>query len=160
MSPTVSLRQIIDEMSFISDEVTAYLHKETGKIVSISREELELAEAGDWEDAPEWQKEAIEEASAVLNTDNYLALPGKFEIHEWAIMQSFCYSVDDEELSSILLDKIHGAKAFRRFKDALHQYDLAESWYRFRDEALKEIAVEWLKQHNIAYVDDTAQSEH
>jgi len=69
----------------------------------------------------------------------------------------FCYSIADDEMRSLLLDKIHGAGAFRRFKDAIHQFGLAEDWYRFRDRALKEIAIGWLETNHVAYTDDTGQ---
>ena len=158
MPATVSLREIIDHLSFTLDEYLTYLNKETGVIVTVSKEELADAEQGDdVQELPDWQREALEEASAILASDDYIALPGKFDIHEYAIIQDFCHSIADDELQSLLLDKIHGAGAFRRFKDAIHQFGIAEDWYRFRDRALKEIAIDWLETNHIAYTDDTGQ---
>ncbi len=47
----------------------------------------------------------------------------------------------DHELRGLLLDKIRGAGAFRRFKNAIHQFGMAQDWYTFRDRVLKEIAL-------------------
>jgi hypothetical protein len=158
MSVPVSLREIVDHLSFTTDEAITYLNKETGEVVTVSKEDLAQAEEGDdTENYPDWQREAVRAAGAILDSDAYVALPSQFDIHEYAIIQDFCYSIADEELQSILLDEIHGAGAFRRFKNAIHQYGIAEDWYAFRDRALKEIAVDWLGDNNIAYTDDTLQ---
>ncbi|MCC6568509.1 MAG: hypothetical protein IT315_04670, partial [Anaerolineales bacterium] len=52
------------------------------------------------------------------------------------------------------LGKIRGSGAFRRFKDTIYRYRIEEDWFRFRDEAYKEIAVSWLKSHGFAYTND------
>ena len=158
MPAAVSLREIVDHLSFTLDEYLTYLNKETGVVVTVSKEELAYAEQeDDVQELPGWQREALEEASAILGSDDYIALPGQFDIHEYTIVQDFCTSIADDEMRSLLLDKIHGAGAFRRFKDAVHQFGLAEDWYRFRDRALKEIAIDWLETNHVAYTDDTAQ---
>jgi hypothetical protein len=158
MPATVSLRKIVDHLSFTLDEYLTYLNKETGVVVTVSKEELAYAEQeADVQELPGWQREALEEASAILGSDDYIALPGQFDIHEYTIVQDFCTSIADDELRGFLLDKIHGAGAFRRFKDAIHQFGIAEDWYRFRDRALKEIAIDWLETNHVAYTDDTAQ---
>ncbi|MBF8282777.1 MAG: hypothetical protein HW378_1692 [Anaerolineales bacterium] len=120
MPAPVSLREIIDHLGFILDEYTTYLNKETGAIVTVSKEDLSHAEqADDVQDDPEWQPETLQEARAIPDSDDYIALPGKFDIHEYAIIQDFCHSIDDDELRGLLLDKIRGAGAFRRFKNAI-----------------------------------------
>lgn len=87
----------------------------------------------------------------MLDSEDYLPLPSKFDIHEYEIMQRFCCSIQDEELSNELLYQIRGAGAFRRFKDAIHRHGITEAWYRFRQAALEEIAIWWLEKHEIPY---------
>jgi len=158
MPAPVSLREIIDHLGFILDEYTTYLNKETGAVVTVSKEDLSHAEqADDVQDDSEWQPETLQEARAILDSDDYIALPGKFDIHEYAILQDFCHSIDDDERRGLLLDKIRGAGAFRRFKNAIHQSGMAQDWYTFRDRALKEIAADWLERNHIPYTDDTEQ---
>jgi hypothetical protein len=157
MAITISLRKVVEELEAVNDAFRAYLQKETGEIVSVALENLGHAEEGDaLEDFPDWQQAAIEEARQVLSTDKYLPLPDAFEIHEYSIMEDFCYSVEDEKRRNLLLDKIRGRGAFGRFKDAIHQLGIAEAWYQFRDSALKDIAIDWLEAHSIAYTDDMA----
>lgn len=56
--------------------------------------------------------------------------------HEYSIMERFCYEIKDAELSSELLFQIRGSGAFQRFKYAIHRYNIADSWYRYRQKAL------------------------
>ncbi len=157
MSPTVSLQAVVDEMDAASDEAHAYLNQRTGELVTIRDEEIGIVERGDdVEDYPDWQRELIQKTREVLDSDDYLHLPGRFDIHEYAIMERFCYSVEDDRLSNELLYQIRGSGAFRRFKDAIHRHGIADDWYRFRQAALEEIAVEWLEAHDIPY---TRESE-
>jgi hypothetical protein len=77
----------------------------------------------------------------------------RFEIHEYSIMERFCLSVDDEDIRDDLCDAIRGRGAFRRFKDRIQAYGIAEDWYRYRDEALREIAMAWCEEHDIPYTE-------
>jgi hypothetical protein len=152
MTPAVSLRAVAQEMDVFSDEEHAYLHKPSGELVTIRNEEIAIVESGgDLEAYPEWQHDLIRKTQEVIDSEDYLPLPSKFEIHEYAIMEQFCYAVEDEELSQTLLSRIRGSGAFRRFKDAIHRRGLADEWYRFRQAALEEIAEDWLKANNIPY---------
>jgi hypothetical protein len=36
-------------------------------------------------------------------------------------------------------------------KDRVHAYGIAEAWYRFREGALREIAIAWCEEHAIPY---------
>ena len=69
-------------------------------------------------------------------------------------MERFCLSVEDEERSDALLDAIKGKGAFRRFKDKVHAFGIADNWYEFRDDALKRLAVDWCEANGISYRDE------
>ena len=73
--------------------------------------------------------------------------------------EEFCGSLDDGRLSDILNNSIQGRGAFRRFKDNIHRYGIAEDWYRYRDDSLRKIAIEWCEENGINYVDDTRKPE-
>jgi hypothetical protein len=68
----------------------------------------------------------IIKAKEVISSDDYLPLPSKFDIHEYHIMEEFCYSVVDEKIRRVLSDKIRGSGAFRRFKDAICKYEFED----------------------------------
>jgi len=152
MTLVVSLKEIIIAMDFGSDDFHSYLNKDTGEIITITDEEISAIQNGDdWNDYPEWQHEALASAQKVRDSSDFLPLPGQFDIHEYAIMEKFCYSVSDQNISNELSILIQGSGAFRRFKDAIRQHGFENDWYRFRDQALEEIAVEWLDRNGIAY---------
>lgn len=158
-APVVSLKAVIDEMDVIDDSHNVYINKKTGELVTLSDDEIyELPDEPGHDDVPPWQKGMIEKKREILDSEDYLELPSKFEIHEWAIMENFCSSVTDPELRNELLTRIHGRGAFRLFKDAIHQRGLAEEWYRFREKAFEQIAIDWLDANQIAYRRDTQES--
>ncbi len=69
-------------------------------------------------------------------------------------MERFCLSFPDGKVSDVLLGKIRGSGAFRRFKDAIYQYGIENDWFKYRDEEYKEIAMAWLESNGLAYSDD------
>jgi uncharacterized protein UPF0158 len=154
MTVQVKLQDILEGMDFQSDAQSAFLNLTTGEVVSITDEELRAAEHdAPLEDFPDWQHDAIRMAGEILETEHYLPLPDRFEIHEYRIMERFCLSIDDEDIRDDLCDAIRGRGAFRYFKDRIHAYGIAEEWYRYRDAALREIAVAWCEAHGIAYTE-------
>jgi hypothetical protein len=148
----VKLSDLIEGMDFQSDECFSYLNTTTGEVVSVTTEELRAAEEdAPLEDFPDWQHDAIRIARDIVETEHYVPLPDRFEMHEYQIMERFCLSVEDADVRGDLCDAIRGRGAFRRFKDRVQAYGIAEEWYRYRDAALREIAVAWCEAHEIPY---------
>ncbi|MDQ2087744.1 UPF0158 family protein [Herbivorax sp. ANBcel31] len=123
MKPLI-IEDIIDEMEMASDEYRSFLNKKTGKLISVGTEELamaeDLSEEDDFFKYPKWQQETIKEAlDIIVNWNNYISLPSKFDINEYKIMESFCCFIDNEKISNVLQSAIQGRGAFRRFKDTI-----------------------------------------
>ena len=107
---------------------------------------------GQYED---WEQESIKEAIEIIeNWNDYIELPDKNEIHEYNIMEKFCYSIEDERLSNKLCSVISGRGAFRRFKDAINRYDLEDSWYAYKDKILYKIARDWCEVNKIPFTEE------
>lgn len=158
----VSLDDVVSQMEMQTDESTAYLNRRTGELITISEEEVRLVEdetrlvegerrGEEWEHVPDWQAEMLPKVREVLDSDDFLPLPSRFDIHEWRIMERFSSQVEDYAAREALLDAIHGRGAFRRFKAAVHRCGMADAWYRYRDGALEAIAVDWLEANGIRY---------
>ncbi|RME61195.1 hypothetical protein D6779_00535 [Candidatus Parcubacteria bacterium] len=157
MQVPVKISAIVEAMDLQSDEISAYLNRRTGAIVIISDEEFRAVEEGKpLEKYPEWQRESIETAREILEDKEevYVRLPTQFEIHEWEIMDRFAWQVDDEQVSEELQYALRGRGAFRMFKDAIHRLGVAEEWYEFKKQALKQIAVEWCEEKGIPFVEE------
>lgn len=139
-------------MDLANDAWTAYLNRRTGELVTVTDEDQRLVEAGEEpEGLPEWQRETLAKVREALESDDFLALPGKFEIHEYRIMERFSLGVEDVGVREALLQAIRGRGAFRRFKEVIHERGVAEAWYAYRQQALEDIAVDWLEANGVAY---------
>jgi len=108
----------------------------------------------DVDELSEWPDEIAQDAKRVLSSDDYLEIPSKFDIHEYEIMERFCLSIPDVEISDDLLRKIRGSGAFHRFKNAIYRYGIEKDWFKFRDEAYSDIAISWLESKGLSYKDD------
>lgn len=151
MVVVLSLREIVDAIESQSNEGAAYLDPETGEIVQVSEDDRALVEEGGAdEDLPEWQREAMPKIREALESDRFLALPDRFEVHEWAIMESFSQE-QNPRAREILAGAIHGSGAFRHFRGAVERLGLLQSWYRYRGDAIEQIARDWLEEHKLAY---------
>ena len=146
----VELSKVIDVLEMIDQENNDYLNKETYEIVIVSDEDFRLAEEKLDNDIPLWQLKSIELANEVMYSDTYISLPTKYDIHDYKIMEKFCFSLNDE-LSDICLYEIKRKKAFANFKNFTHKFNLTNRFYEFKNEIYKEIAINWLKDNNIKY---------
>jgi len=153
MAVVVSLKDVVDAMDLPNDEWTSYLNLKTGEIVTVTDEDRHLNEDVDLDedDLPEWQRESLPKVREALESGDFLALPGKFEIHEWAMMERFSSSETRAARRDELLDAIHGAGAFRSFRSAIIRLGIEDQWFRFRQSAFEEIATDWLKAHDISF---------
>jgi len=151
MGVVLSLRDIVDAIESQSNEGETYLDPETGEIVQVTEEDRALVEEGVTDDdLPDWQREAMPKIREALESDRFLALPDRFEVHEWAIMERFSQE-QNPHARQTLLGAVHGSGAFRHFRGALERLGLLQSWYRYREEAIEQIARDWLEEHKLSY---------
>lgn len=151
MATVISLREVIEAIATTNEDCASYLDPETGEIITVTEEERYLVEEESLEDVPEWQREMLPKIRAALEGDRFLELPDRFDIHEWSIMDEFSRAQGSQRIRQELADAIHGAGAFRVFRNAIQRLGLEKSWYQFRDEALAEIARNWLEEHKLPY---------
>jgi hypothetical protein len=144
----VKLKDILEGMEFQSDEISAYLHRPTGRVIAVSEEALHTAEEGTGAD--DLEEIELADARRILEGgDDYLALPDRFEIDEYRMMDRFAAGIVDPGARAELADLLRGRGAFRRFKDGVRQLGLAEEWYSFRDRGYEEVAWAWCEEHGI-----------
>ena len=155
MAAEVKLELIIEALEMADDSVSSYLDVETGEVHSITEEEFDLAEHPQTaiEDLPNWQREAVTLARSIQKQDGkrYMALPDKFDVHEWAMMDRFSMTLRDAQMRNDFHGGIRGAGAFRLFKHLLTEYDLWDAWNRFKQVELRRMAIEWCKENAITY---------
>jgi hypothetical protein len=81
-----------------------------------------------------------------VNLELALELSGE----EAAAYLDFIETLGDAPLGELLEVAIHGAGAFRRFRDVLRRYPAAQDdWFKFRDERERERLLDWLASEDI-----------
>jgi len=151
----VSLKQLAQEMQISCDMMTVYYQRSSGEYFMVSDEHARLVEDEvDLEDRPEWEREAIELAAEIFlceDDGDYVALPSRYDIHEYSIMESFCHTVKSHRVAGDLFRSISGKGAFRRFKEAIHRHGIQQEWYDFKEESFRDIARDWCEENGITW---------
>ncbi len=150
MGTTVSMDDVVDALEMAADEMSSYVNAATGQVITVSHEDLELAEEEPDPDLPDWQQEAVTEARQVLDSEEWLELPSKFDIDEWEMMDRFATSLSRESAREELRSAIRGSGAFRNFKSAIRRLGVEDAWFAYKQEALERLAREWLTQHHFS----------
>lgn len=142
MRKKVPLQMITDEVIAADDSNNSFLDTETMEIIWIPEDGFEAEEI-------EEKIEMIED-----DTENrFLALPTKYEINDYRIVQDFVYEISDRSIQEDFERAIRGSGAFRRFRNTLIRYDMLQDWYNYKDQAYREIAIEWCKDNGIEYLE-------
>lgn len=149
MNAVVIIKDLIDGIDCHCPGIRGFLNVETGIIEYIGEQELAMAEEEiDDEDV---DPELMELAEDIVDGEYFIPLPDEFEVNEYRIMEDFCHKISDERIREILCNTIQGKGAFRRFKDTIIKYDLEKDWFRYKEDALREIAVNWCEENDIPY---------
>jgi nitrogen regulatory protein PII-like uncharacterized protein len=158
MAAEVKLDAIVEALEMADDSISSYLDVESGEVRSITEEEFDLAEDPQAviEDLPDWQREAVKIARSIQEQEGkrYLALPDKFDVHEWAIMDRFSETLRDTQMRNDFHGGIRGAGAFRLFKRLLTEYNLWDAWNRFKRVELRQMAIQWCEENSITFRED------
>lgn len=130
----VKLEDIIEAMEFANMETEYYYDTQNEKVLMLFDERV------DGEDNPEL-------------FEDYIPLPGQYDINEYRIMEEFIYELPVGKNQDVLARTIQGRGAFRRFKDKLYDLNLEKQWYQYREEAYEKIARQWSERHKIDIVE-------
>ena len=151
------LSQVVDAIEMAGDGNDAFFDRRTGEVQIISDDDI--AAADDEQpaaEAPDWQQDLIAIARQIKadSGGRFLPLPDQFDAHEWEMMREFASTIEDEAVSEQLQDAIHGAGAFRCFKDSVHRLGIEDQWYTFRDGCYRRLAIDWCKANGIEWESD------
>ncbi len=149
----VNLQELIQEMDMQFDDWNTYVYRNTGEIISVDSRFLGMIE--DDEDTSsllDWEKEQFALAEKVIEEwSDMVSLPSQYELREYDTMEMFAEAYPDERIQDYLLTAIQGRGAFRRFKDTLHRFGIADKWYDYKEEALLNFARRWCRENELDY---------
>jgi hypothetical protein len=138
-------------MDVPNDTWTSYLNRRTGQFITVTDDSGTLLDGQEVEGLPDLQTDDPAQVADALDSGDWLALPDKFEIHEYRLLERFSLGIENPDLRAALLQAIQGRGAFRRFKEVIHERGMAEAWYAYRQQSFEAIAVGWLEANGIAY---------
>ena len=142
----ILLSDIVEAMDMQNDEMSAYLNIKTGEIISLYHEDSMLID----DEIIEEDKELRE---SVLESEDYIQIPDKFDINEYRIMEHFSLSIPGD-IGGILYDNLSGSGAFRRFKDNINRFGIEDKWYKYLDNSYYDHAKGWCEVNEIHFIDD------
>lgn len=151
----VDLSELVHEMELGDNlELTGYLDTETGEILSMPDNVMRAVEDSDEaaEALPDWEQELVEIAENILGDEKnrFLLIPRRESREGYELMAAFAETVTNSDLREKLAVALDGKGAFRRFKNVLnHHPDELDRWYEFKDESIREEAVQWLIMNGI-----------
>ncbi len=150
----VDLSELVFEMEMGDNmERSGYLDTETGEIIDMPDDVMRAVDDGKTgEDLAEWDEDLAEVAEKILGdeTNRFLLIPKRESGEGYEVMVSFARSVEDRKLKEKLEVALDGKGAFRRFRNVLNQHpDELERWYKFKDDYMKDEAVQWLLDNGI-----------
>ena len=151
MPATVSLQKVVDEIELLLDDSwTAYLNRRTGELYTVTDEMARAADDPDSPSAEDWREE-LPKVREILESDDWVELPTKFDLHEYQIMKAFSLAHADQGQREQLLDAISGRGAFRFFKSLVHRWGIQQQWYDYRNREIERIVADWLEAEEIPY---------
>jgi len=140
---TIKLEQVLDAIETADDAFTYFYDTQTGETVFLSDEII----TGE-------RDEALEELIDSAPAGRFLRFPTKYDIHEYSIMEDFVYSLSPGAARQELVNAICGRGAFRRFKNGICYHGLEQQWYSYRDQAYREIAIDWCQEQGLEYTEE------
>ena len=154
----IDLSELVHKMELGENlELTGYLDTETGEIISMPDNVMGAVEEGDEAAGalPDWEQELAETAESILSDerDRFLLIPKRESREGYEIMAVFAGTVRGKGLKDKLSIALNGKGAFRRFRSVLddHPAEL-ERWYKFKDDCMREEAIQWLILNGIEAV--------
>lgn len=149
----VDLNELIFAMELGDNmERKGYLDTETGEIIDMPDDIMRAVEDGETDSVVvDWDDELAETADKILSDEKnrYLLIPKRESRETYDLMVDFAETVTDKALREKLAIALDGKGAFRRFRNVLEQAGEVDRWYAFKEERLRDAAVEWLLDHGI-----------
>lgn len=152
-SPAVKLADLTDALDLMPDESAAWLDRATGRVWIIQDHVMAAAESDDPDEAAalaDWEEDEYAAARALCaEPERGIALPTKFDFHEYRHMERFVASLTDAATADQLWRAIKSKGAFRQFKDTAHRLGVIDAWYAYRDDAARAFMREWAAAHDV-----------
>ena len=83
--------------------------------------------------------------------ERYYYLPNSYVFHDSELIEEYIDEIKNENIQEELEEAFYGKGKYRRFKETLRKFRIENDYYNFREEYLKNMAIEWCQKNNIEY---------
>ncbi len=140
MNKKVKISDIVTSIEAQSAETFAYLNLLTYEInFTVSK----LNKSTSW-------TRDLKTAEDLEFDNDYLFLPTLHDFHEHQVMVDFSRTTSPE-IAERLLSVLFKKGAFKNFRKMLERFFLVDKWHRYKDEKLRELAINWCKKNKLNY---------
>jgi hypothetical protein len=148
----IAVEDLVDALAAQPRGACTYIKPETAEILTLTDDDLVFIEEtdGQRESAGAAVRARQERLLEIVESEDWLQLPDRFEIHDWAIMESFVATLEAPDLQEHLLEVLHGPGALRIFPQVMEHLGLFDAWNRHHRKAMTSIAREWLEEHGLS----------
>ena len=130
----VNIKNIADELQSLNDEDLLFYNKLTGETEWFGEE------TGNPNDL---------ELDDIEEDENFVALPSKWDINEYEMMEDFMNVQENKEIQNQIFHAIKGRGAFRNFRAVVESNGLLEEWYKFKDSVYEQIVKNWCEKNGL-----------
>lgn len=136
---SLKLSTVVEGFDRIGASSTIYVNKVNNKIIEIM-DDYTMNE----EDYLEFKE----------NFDDYFSLPSLEELNDTQLIKDFIYELDNKKYQLELSKAYTGKGAYRKFRNALRELNLASKFFKFTKEEYTKKAIKFLYHYDIDYIDD------
>jgi hypothetical protein len=144
---SVDLAQLVDELANLPEDVTVYVNRGTGEILSIV--DAEFSDLDGYDD-DRLSEPSCEMAFPPTNSTDWVAMPDRSEIHEWQIMTQFARAVGGA-IGDELTRAMNHPRWFPVFTDFVYRLGIEGRWLEFRRATVERLAIRALEAANVPY---------
>ncbi len=156
MTGAVKVTDIVETWDSTDPWTAFYLDRKTGEIIPITHAELDLAEKPFLvETEPDGKPDIKRIARAILNGDErYVLLPSLHDLDVFAIMERFCASLEDDQISGNLSEALTNFQGMELFEQTVIRHGLVEFWQSHLHLEKLIAAKAWCEKNDIDFTDD------
>lgn len=138
---SLSLAAVVDAMEMTSDDNQTYYNTLTGELHT----SFDPFVYGD-----------VDQPKPDLEADGWVSLPDSYDIEELRWMRDFARE-QPEPMGRLLLDAACERHPYRRFKDRAANLGFLNDWFAYREERMREVALDWFEDNGLIPADADAQ---
>lgn len=132
----LKLETVVEELEMMGREAQTFYNTSTGELYC------------NFDDLREDEEEE-------LDGEAWITLPDSYDIEDLRWMRDFA-RMQPDPAGSKLLDAAYARHPYRGFKDTAHELGFLQSWFDYRDERLREVALTWFDRNGLVPPDASA----